>query len=262
MRISFLVVGKELIVEIERDRLTLGTLNDAKSAYASISFDRDHGEVFEEFVVNFAPGEDESAFKLSVRPVIAILKNLKKVRSLVLFSEYTSSGSNKIVFEMINDNEMRRTHKFSFQDSDVVNAIFDEVGSSKLSVEPKIFTQVLEHLHQTTGEIEIEASADSFHIKSYHQEHDVEISTLSGLRKYMSTEMSLDTAEFEVYEYNSSVGGEELVICIKEVKALLGLCEANEVADLCLYFSQSASPIKFSITSSSFTVQDSQHIRS
>lgn len=249
-------VGKELIFEIEPEKLTFRTLNDAKSAFTSISFEvNGHNEVFEDFAVTLPVGEEDAAFKLNVRPIIAILKNLKKVRSLMLFSEHNvTSGTNKVVFEMINENGMRRTHKFSFQDSEVVSAMFDEESSSKLSVEPKIFAQVLEHLHQTAGEIEIDASVDSFRIKSFHQEQAVEISAVSGLRRYMSTEMSLDTAEFDLYEYRSSEREEELVFCIKEVKAFLGLCEANEISDLRLFFSESGVPIKFSISSSSFSV--------
>jgi hypothetical protein len=132
--------------------------------------------------------------------------------------------------------------------------MFDEENSSRLSVEPKVLHQVLDHLHQASAEIAIDASSSIFRVKSFHQEQAAEAASFSGLRRFMSTEMSLDTSEFDVYEYRSEERNEELVFCMKELKAFLGLCEANEVPDLRLFFCGSGMPIKFSIETPTFEV--------
>ena len=84
----------------------------------------------------------------------------------------------------------------------------------------------------------------------------------------MSTEMSLDTSEFDTYEYKSQNESEQLVFCIRELKALLSLCDAVEtINDLYLFFCSSGSPIKFSTKCMSFEVSlimatlETHHVR-
>jgi hypothetical protein len=106
------------------------------------------------------------------------MKNLKKVVSLTIYTEYLENGANRIVFEMINENDMKRTHKFSYSDTEILTAMFDEDISSKLIMTPKIMTQLLDHIHQQSGEIIICASANYFKLKSYHQDlSDVNLNT-------------------------------------------------------------------------------------
>ena len=48
---------------------------------------------------------------------------------------------------------------------------------------------------------------------------------------------------------------ENLVFCIKEIRALLGLCDqVEDIVDLLLLFCDTGSPIKFSTQTSAFTV--------
>ena len=196
-------VGKELILEIERDRLALRTLNDAKSAFAHITFENSGGEneSFEEYSVSIPEGEDEAAFRVSVKPICSIMKSLKKVQSLVMYTELLANGHDKLVFEMVNDTGIRRTHKFDYQDAEIVNAHFDEEVSSRLVVEPKILSNLLDHLHQTSGEIEVEVSESKFKVKSFHQEPGPGDRSCAVLQRVMTTEMCLETSEFEQYEY-------------------------------------------------------------
>ena len=47
-------VGKELIIQIDRNCLTFRTLNDAKSAFALITFENNDNDFFDEFRVVMA----------------------------------------------------------------------------------------------------------------------------------------------------------------------------------------------------------------
>ena len=55
-------VGKEIIIEAEREHLVFRTLNDGKSSFAAIDFDV--AEFFEEFYVDLKADETEIAFKM------------------------------------------------------------------------------------------------------------------------------------------------------------------------------------------------------
>ncbi len=191
------------------------------------------------------------------------MKNLKKVRNLVIFTESSSeddsSGTNRgrsqIVFEMTNEANIKRTHKFDYQDTEVVNAFFDETLSSQLRVYPKVFNGLLEHLHQTSGEIAIEVSQDAFKVKSFHQDMGLQIDNRGHAHTYMNTELALETTEFEEFAYRSDEQEQELVFCMKEMKALLSLCEQVEgMMPLNMCFCGTGSPIKFSSECLEFVV--------
>lgn len=143
-------------------------------AFALVTFDNNDNTLFEEFDVHMSADESEAAFKLNVKPINAIMRNLKKVVSLSIYTENGPDGHNKIVFKMTNETEMTRTNKFNYQDEEIVSASFDEEASSGLKIEPKVFSKLLEHLHQTNGEIEVLASLNLFRVKSFHHDQVID----------------------------------------------------------------------------------------
>ena len=210
---------------------------------------------FDSFEVNLPPGEDEVAFKMNIKPICNIMKNLKRVKNLVLFTESggTTSSRNQIVFEMTNEASIKRTHKFDYQDTEIVNAFFDEKMSSKLKVYPKVFNGLLEHLHQSSGEIAVEVSQNAFKVKSFHQDLGLQVDTRG--HTYMNTELMLETTEFEEFDYKCDETSQELVFCMKEMKALLSLCEQVEgMTPMSMCFCGTGSPIKFSSESLEFVI--------
>lgn len=124
-----------------------------------------------------------------------------------------------------------RTHRFTYQDCGAVNAVFDESEASQLTVEASVFKKLLEQVDHS-NQICITASRDSFRISSFHQDILV-----GNLKRHMSTEMSMATNEFLGYKYYSRNECEELVLQVKELKSMLWLCEANEIAEFSLFFS-------------------------
>ena len=227
-------------------------------AFAHVVFDNtDHDNAtFDSFEVNLPPDENEVAFKMNIKPICNMMKNLKKVKNMVLFTESGGvNGRNQIIFEMTNEASIKRTHKFDYQDTDIVNAYFDEQQASKLTVYPKVLNGLLEHLHQTSGEIAVEVSENAFRVKSFHQDLGLQVDTKGHAHNYMNTEMVLVTTEFEKFDYKSDESEQELVFCMKEMKALLSLCEQIEgMTPLNMCFCGTGSPIKFSCESLEFVV--------
>ena len=124
-----------------------------------------------------------------------------------------------------------------------------------------------DHFHQSP-ELSIEATRSRFIVKSYHQD---EVSTSSGTgtsnaptsvsKKYMRTGAEVNASEFSEYhfygnreqEQDDEDAGEEdeeyceeLVVCSKEVRALLSYCEATETPNFYLYFTCGGRPVKLS----------------
>ena len=112
-----------------------------KQAFAHVIFDNTAHDnaTFDSFEVNLPRGDEEVAFKMNIKPICSIMKNFKKVKSLVIFTETNGDiGRNQIVFEMTNEASMKRTHKFHYQDTEIINAYFDEKMASNLTVAPKV----------------------------------------------------------------------------------------------------------------------------
>ena len=61
----------------------------------------------------------------------------------------------------------RKVHRFSLQDCEIMHAVFDGEGSSRLSCPPVQLSQLLEHIHGT-AEVAVGASQDLLTVRSYH----------------------------------------------------------------------------------------------
>ncbi|CAM9480345.1 unnamed protein product, partial [Laminaria digitata] len=54
-----------------------------------------------------------------------------------------------LVFQMYCEFGYRKVHRFSLQDCEIMHAVFDGEGSSRLSCPPVQLSQLLEHIHGT-----------------------------------------------------------------------------------------------------------------
>ena len=198
-----LKVGKELIIEVEEDAVIFRALNDGKSAFVAIDFKPSYFTIIE-------PPPASFSCKLSVKPICAILKNLRNVLYLIIRAE-TIGSEHDLVFEARYGNGLKRTHRFSYQDCDIISALFDEDTSSYLQSEPKVFTQLLDHIYQSP-EIIVDASSNTFRVRSFHSEQ------LHDTKRHLSTGLSIDVKEFDLYEFKGGEEvSEELIFCSKEV---------------------------------------------
>jgi hypothetical protein len=262
-------IGKELIIDSEKDVLTLRSLNDAKCAFIAIELDRN-------FFGRFDHSSSLNNFccKVPIKPLEKIFKNLKAISTLTLTVQTTNGNRHELIFEMACTGGMTRKHRFGYSDCDLMTAVFDEEVASHLRCAPKVFVSLLDHFYHS-AELSIEASPSGFRVKSYHQQDEsgsaAASSSSSGVaggqvtKKYMSTGLTVNVAEFEEYEFASpdsyaptggrhadgAEGGEEedfeeLVVCSKELCAMLGFCDSTEIAYFYLYFTCGGQPIKLS----------------
>jgi len=247
--LNFLLkVGKDLVVEVEADAMTLRSLNDPKSAFASITFPV---SFFDEYTLRVVPPKPAMSFKLALRPICAIMKNFRKVRSLVIRTDPNAQPAQgddlQLFFEMDSEMGIRRIHKFTYMDSEVINAAFDEGSASSLRVQARNFTTYLQHIHQHSVEVQMDAAPDAFRVKSYHKvtvQDPLAAGGQAGQPRHMTTEMSIDLTEFEHYDYRAEEREVMLIFCLKELKGLLTLCDQTDVMDMELFFVESGAPVK------------------
>lgn len=58
-------------------------------------------------------------------------------------------------------------HRFSLQDCEIMHAVFEGEGASRLSCPPVQLCQLLEHIHGT-AEVAMGASHDVLNVRSFH----------------------------------------------------------------------------------------------
>jgi hypothetical protein len=123
---------------------------------------------------------------------------------------------------------IRRTHRFVYQDSDIVSAMFDESASSCLQCQPKVLIELFAHIHSRwSEEIAFDIGPRSFRLRTFHHnsnsggstERSSSAASAGGAigRAHMSSEMCIDpSSEFDVYNFKASEP-QEIVMCCKEV---------------------------------------------
>ena len=148
---------------------------------------------------------------------------------------------------MESETGIRRIHKFVYTDSEVINAAFDESVASCIRAHAINFARFLQHIHQHSVEVQMNAAPDAFRVRSYHKDGGVDPTQASGVQpRLMTTEMAIDLREFEQYDFRSELSEVELIFCLKELKGLLTLCEQADVLEVELFFTLSGAPVKVS----------------
>lgn len=116
---------------------------------------------------------------------------------------------------------IRRTHRFIYQDSDIVSAMFDETSSSCLQCQPKVLIELFAHIHSRwSEEIAFDISQRNFRLRTFHHNNDRSNPTAPTAigRAHMSSEMCIDpSSEFDIYNIKSAEP-QEIVVCCKEVR--------------------------------------------
>jgi hypothetical protein len=165
------------------------------------------------------------------QPICAIFRNIKNVRSIRLTASHTGS-EHELAFEMHLSNGITRTHRFRYMDCEIMNALFEEEDCSCLRAKPKVFAQILDHLHQSP-EVAVETSATSFSVRSFHKSNfGATAMTLQQqqqeMKRHMTTGLSVSIQEFEAYQFRPTTGPSgsyqnnqdaviELIFCLREV---------------------------------------------
>lgn len=214
-------------------------LNDAKSSHLTVTLQR---EIFTS--LKLKEDDDSFSFKLPVKPLCMTLKHLKGIDGLN-FNMMSVGIEHIFNMNLTLNNGIKRKHKFHFNDVQSYNVVFSEIDANYVKASPQIFARILEHI-PSSPEIYVYADANNFKVQSH--------SRIGSEAKKLSTELCIKTEEFDEYVYKSFEESVCIIFTIKEMKALLGVCEAKNIDEFYLFFTCAGSPIKFSCRSEFFAV--------
>jgi len=224
-------VGAELSLVASEQALHIRALNAAKSAFMAFKFAN-----FDDFEAT------EFSCTILAKPVASCLKNLRSVARLRIYLEDDSSPEPHLVFQLISANGVVRCHRLTIGDGEVLHAVFDDSGCSRLVGPPVTFSNLLEHIHGT-DELVATVLPTSLKLKSFHNPN---LADRKGrLQKALQTEMSIAHGEFDEYEYLGPEEGMQLVFCFREVRALMSFCDAVEADHLSMQFHRGGKPLQF-----------------
>lgn len=266
------VLGKELLVEATRDVLTFRTLNEAKTAYTSVSF---HESFFElnsyHLNVNTLRGNNEDgrneqdvsfSGKMMIKYLVAITKSFRHAYTLKFTAEKCQTDY-EFVFQLQGANRIVKTYRFKYSDTEVISAVFDDSQASHFRSMTKVLAQLFDHMHHSP-EITILATPDTFHIQSYHTPSE----TLNESKNHLDTDVTLDVNDFDFYHFyfadeadnfddsqnDNMQRKKEFVCCIRELKAFLSLSDAVNIDEVDFFFVEQGKPVKMFCTGDSFQV--------
>ena len=208
--------------------------NCSKTVFSSLRFHR--SDIFTVFEFN---GDEIFLCKVPIKPIAQIIKNSKKIERLEISIDVSDPLRNEVAFEFVSELGTKKTHRFYFQDTETLNAVFPENDYSLIIADPKLFLRLLDHIRHSI-EIIIEVSSTSFRIKSFHQ-----ASNKQNQHRYMTSDITSPMDTFDTFRYISSSDCEELIFCVKELRALLTLSESTEGSELAFKFTNCGSPIEF-----------------
>eukprot|EP00936_MAST-01D_sp_MAST-1D-sp1_P002309 g2309.t1 len=266
--VSFLSkVGNELFIEAETDCLVLRALNDAQSAFAAVYLRPEHdSQGASGFFDAYSRPPRTIKCKLATKLLRIIFRSTKRVTEMRISFERERSGakSHSIVFRMGCHGHMTKTHRFSVEECQILQAVFDKTQApNNITTRVRQLSRVVEHI-QGTEDLYIAAAHNRVRVKSWHDSMghvsahgSVEDADMSC--NHTSTALTIQPEEFEGYSFGlaSHDGGDndgevELVFSRKEVKAILSFC-SSVFTDLCgdgpsvnLYYSANGQPILMS----------------
>jgi len=233
-------LGKEVSLEAQEAHrtLTLRCVNEAKTSFVSFEFRKDF---FEDFAVMNPNG---LTALIKIRNCLAVFRSIKTMETLTLSLMRVGGTRYVVVFRATCDHSITKTHQFYFEDTEVVDPLFDRDSVlHRVRARPKLLIEALRHIHGA-HEISFEATS-GIELKIASQHHH----QLSNQDRMVNTEMRIPEDDFE--EFSISEPKVRLIFSVKEFRALLGFCEANgvDISDVFLLFNESGSPLMFTTAS-------------
>ena len=152
-----------------------------------------------------------------------IFRSLKSIKLLRISACTFDNVDHELIFELVQQNEITRKYRFRYYDCEVMSAVFDERSCSSVQAKPKLFAQLLGHIHQSP-EVSLLAGPEFFNVRSFHKLENLKSNDTNaanaaagGANRFMSTGLNVNLQEMDKYLYVSEYESEELIFCVKEV---------------------------------------------
>ncbi|OQO10404.1 hypothetical protein B0A48_03700 [Cryoendolithus antarcticus] len=207
--------GESVALEARKDKLTITSLNLARTAYASFSFDA------EIFFINYdlnssslPKGGDRFTCQLYNRALQSVFKG-----------------------------RMTKTYRLTYEPAEVMHALFDKASASQgWRISSRVMREYIEYFGAKTEQLNIEAQADKVVFTSFTEKIQ---DGNQVLKQPLETVIALHTEDFEDFHMQEDM---HIIISVKDFKAIVTHAETLHTP-LSAHFSFPTRPLQFSYQS-------------
>ncbi|KAF8469708.1 Rad9-domain-containing protein [Kalaharituber pfeilii] len=240
-------------IEASRSKLCLIALNSSKSAHASVNllcgrfFDSYH------FVANngrsLATSDIEANFSCSIqtKALLSVFrqryvdskdKDTAIEKCEVTLGDRPLRGECRLLVRFICKHGVVKTYKLTYEDVDVVHAIFDKnVAENHWAINAKLLKEYVEHFGPKAEQLNISGEDGRATLTSYTEKlmDGIEI-----LKQPLHTAVSMDTVDFEEFTVEE---GLHITINLKDFKAIINHADSLG-ATVTAYYSAPGRPLQ------------------
>eukprot|EP00667_Euglena_gracilis_P017477 EG_transcript_18440 len=210
-------IGEELYLEPTPGRLTVRVLNAGRSAHVVFVF---QGPFFER---QEGPGEVEAAphFKVTIRSLLAVFKALHTIQAASL--QLPLRGDH-VVITLDCLHGLHKVYRLAYEDAESPKAQHspDPACHCAFTANPRQLAELLANLAAKVDKVTLLPEPARLRLRSYVEEEVADL--------HLRTECALDTRDLLSYAYASPGPAFSKTFQLKEFKALLGFCEAGNLA--------------------------------
>ncbi|XP_024545153.1 cell cycle checkpoint control protein RAD9B [Selaginella moellendorffii] len=240
-------VGPELLLEALPDKVTLRSLNSARSAFVAITFRR-------HFFDRLQLSSSSAQCGVLLKAVCTVLRTQPgSVERMAITLPDSNASKLKWTIDCLNG--LRKTYWISCNNDIEMQhvAIERNIFPSNLVARPRDFSRLLANFQSSLQEITLIAT-EPFLAPTESEGKAVELrSYIDPVKENndgaLHTQLWIDPAE-ELRDYHHTGVAVDVTFSVKELKAFMNFCEGSE-ADMQLFFDKAGSPIllapKFSV---------------
>jgi len=225
-------IGEDLFFEATKSKLILRTLNASRSAYFAFSLSHNF---FEQYTLN---NKDDSRCKVLLKPCLAVFRSLTTVDKCIVRESVEDA---KLVFELHCKMGVRKTYRLNVEDCEPLQAIYDRASCrNRLVAKAKLLADSIGNFSGTPDEVTLVLQKNHATLRSYVD--DQKADDLKA--KVVNTTLTIGQDDFETFELARE--NIELTFCLKEMKAILGFCEAVS-QPVSIFIDEGGKPILLSV---------------
>eukprot|EP01006_Ploeotia_vitrea_P021969 TRINITY_DN54383_c0_g1_i1.p1 TRINITY_DN54383_c0_g1~~TRINITY_DN54383_c0_g1_i1.p1 ORF type:complete len:635 (-),score=57.81 TRINITY_DN54383_c0_g1_i1:73-1740(-) len=180
--------------------------------------------------------ETPPTFKVHVRILLAIFKNLASIQAASLSLQ---SKEDAFVVTLECQHSVAKEYRIHYEETGSLKAQHspDDQCNCFFNIEPRQLCAIIANLGAKVDKVTFIPQADRLHVRSSVEDEDI--------GSNLNTSCSIDTRDFHRYVLKAQPGTTfSKTFQLKEFKALLNFCEANQLPFL-VYFGRGGEPILF-----------------
>jgi hypothetical protein len=256
-------INNDVTLEVLNNEIILRALNDAKSSFAAVSFERDFFTDLQTTSTTQnldAPPGNISQTSQAVKQRTSALFNARALANAIKVSKnlvsaqlyFAIQGANHVFVVVLKQrNNVTRTHSLTYNDTEIIQAVFDRETAKNSLIGPPMLIERLVGRIQGTDEVSLLALSGCAQMQGFH-ESGIE----STVRGAVHTSVALETSVFDKFVISlsqTSVESQQVMplnvtFSVREVRHLISFSKTAGIdsEELAVFFDDPGSPVLFS----------------